>query len=455
MTGPRLTFLGGVQEIGGNKLLIEDGPDRILFDFGPSFSPRYDEFFVNYLAPRMNVSPVKDLLEFGLVPRVPGLYAPDALVHSDLPHQPPEIHGVFVSHAHFDHAGYLSLIDPEIPVYVNEGTRALLEAIESSRGKKYGDHPWRIVPDRKPVKVGNIEVVPHPVDHSIPWASGFVVHTREGSVAYTGDYRAHGPRQKLTHEFVDAARAADPSALVIEGTRAGPDARKNFSEAGVREGVDQILAATQGLALVSYYPRDVDRILTMYEAARDQGRSFVVSLKTAHLLTQIHDLWPGGHLPLPGRTPDLLVYRRPKLRFDNWEKPFLDAAVDSEYVRSHGGELLLSLDLVHFAELIDLRPPRGSPFIHSMSEPFSEDDLDDRVLHNWLDHFGLAFHQLHASGHCSEPELKSTVESVRPSTVYPVHTEHPDAFAKFGRATTEPALGEAYPIGTAPRRGGA
>jgi ribonuclease J len=451
---PLLTFLGGVREIGGNKLLIEDGPDRVLFDFGPSFSPRYDEFFVNYLAPRMSVSPVKDLLEFGLIPRVPGLFSREALTHSDLPHQAPEVHAVFVSHAHIDHAGYLPLIDPEIPVHVNEGTRALLEAIEGSRGTKYGDHPWKILVDRKPVKVGNLEIVPHPVDHSIPWASGFVIHTREGSIAYTGDYRAHGPRQKLTHEFVAAAGEADPSALVIEGTRAGPDPRKNLSEEGVRVGVDEILASADGVALVSYYPRDVDRILTMYEAARAAGRSFVVSLKTAHLLTKIHGLWPGGHLPLPGTTSDLLVYRRPKLRFDNWEKPFLDSAIDSEYVRGHGRELLLSLDLVHFAELIDLRPPAGSPFIHSMSEPFSEDDLDDKVLHNWLDHFGLAFHQLHASGHCSETELRSTVNAVGSATVYPIHTEHPEAFAKFGATSRPPELSEPYPIGGARRRGG-
>ena len=50
-----VSFLGGVREIGGNKILIEDGPDRILFDFGPSFSPRLEEYYANYLQPRAGI----------------------------------------------------------------------------------------------------------------------------------------------------------------------------------------------------------------------------------------------------------------------------------------------------------------------------------------------------------------------------------------------------------------
>jgi ribonuclease J len=193
MGRPTLTFLGGVREIGGNKILIEDGPDRVLFDFGPSFSPRWEEFYVNYLQPR-STSPAKDLLEFGLVPRIEGLYSRDALADADLAYHSPEIHAIFVSHAHADHAGHLNLVDPEIPVYVGEGTRVLLDAIENSTAKKYGEHDWRTFQDRTPVRVGRIEVVPYPVDHSIPFAYGFLIRTSEGTIVYTGDFRHHGPR---------------------------------------------------------------------------------------------------------------------------------------------------------------------------------------------------------------------------------------------------------------------
>ncbi len=446
MRRPTVTFLGGIREIGGNKILIEDGPDRVLFDFGPSFSPQYEEYYVDFLQPR-STSPAKDLLEFGLLPRIPGLYARDALGDADLAWEAPRIHGIFVSHAHADHAGYLHLVDPEIPVHVGTATREMMNAIESSTRMKYGPHPWRTFADRTPVRIGQIEVVPFPVDHSIPFAYGFIVRTSEGSLVYTGDFRHHGPRAKDTHEFFRAAAEERPVGLIIEGTRAGPDTRRNFTEGGVRSAVDRLLAKRSTLVLACTYPRDVDRLVTLYAAARDAGRSLAISARTAHLLSTVSPRFDGPKPPIPGEAEDLVVYQRSKKRYFEWEKAYLDRAVTAEEVRSKGGRYLLALDLMHFPELIDLRPPRGAPFIHSMSEPFSEDDVDDRVMHNWLDHFGLTFHQMHASGHASGPELYDIVRSVRAETVYPIHTEHPEAFRAEATGVRLAALGEPYPIG--------
>jgi ribonuclease J len=446
--GPTVTFLGGVAEIGGNKVLVEDGPDRILFDFGPSFSARAEAFYVDYLQPR-TASPVKDLLEFDLLPRVEGLYSREALADSDLPYRAPEVHAIFVSHAHADHAGHLRLVDPKIPVYLGSGTRRLLASIEATTpSAKYGEHDWRVFEDRAPVRIGRIEVVPYPVDHSIPFAYGFLVRTSGGTLAYTGDFRQHGPRAADSHRFFEAVAAERPNALVIEGTRAGPDPRANLSEPGVRAGVDRILARTADLALACTYPRDVDRLATLYAAARMAERTLVVSARTAHLLAEVAPLFPAGVVPVPGRSPELAVYARKKKRVFRWEEPFLDGALDASDVRTEGRRYLLALDLLHFPELIDLRPPRGVPFVHSMSEPFTEDDVDDRVLHNWLEHFGLVFHQMHASGHASGAELFEVIRATAPGTVYPVHTEHPEAFAAAGPRSCAPELRRPYAIDT-------
>jgi ribonuclease J len=445
MPRPTVTFLGGVREIGGNKVLVEDGPDRILFDFGPSFSPEWEAYYVDYLQPR-STSPAKDLLEFGLVPRLEGLYSREALADADLRWKPPEVHAIFISHAHADHAGHLSLVDPEIPVYVGEGTRALLSAIDTSTAMHYGEHDWHTFRDGVGVRVGRLEVVPFPVDHSIPFAYGFLIRTSEGTVVYTGDFRHHGPRASATHEFFRRAAQEQPAALIIEGTRAGPDPRRNLTETGVRHEVDRLLERHAGLALACTYPRDVDRLMTLHAAAEAAGRELVVSARTAYLLASIAGCWSTGSLPVPGTTRGLVVYHRKKKREYNWEKPYLDAALSAEDVRAHGGKYLLALDLMHFPELIDLRPPKGAPFIHSMSEPFSEDDVDDRVMHNWLDHFGLEFHQMHASGHAAAGELLEIIRSVRPQTVYPVHTEHPEAFRAAGPSVRLPELSVPYTL---------
>jgi ribonuclease J len=447
MPGPTVTFLGGVREIGGNKILVQDGPDRILFDFGPSFSPRMEQYYVDFLQPR-TASPVQDLLEFDLLPRVEGLYSREALTDCDLRYRAPEIHGLFVSHAHADHAAHLKLVDPEIPVYVGHGTHRLLEAIESSSPMmRYGEHDWKEFEDRQGIRIGNLEVVPYPVDHSIPFAYGFLVRTSEGTIAYTGDFRQHGPRAPDTRAFLAAAADESPAALIIEGTRAGPDPRRDFTEAGVRTGVDAVLEKTPTLALACTYPRDVDRLRTLYDAAVDARRQLVVSVRTAHLLAQIAPMFPRDAVPVAGHSPGLAVYQRKKLRTFKWEEPYLADALDASALRSNGRAYLLALDFMHFPELIDLRPPRGSPFVHSMSEPFSEDDVDDKVLHNWLEHFGLEFHQMHASGHASGRELHEIVRSVAPKTVFPVHTEHPEAFDSMGHRVRSPELATPYPVG--------
>ena len=134
---------------------------------------------------------------------------------------------------------------------------------------------------------------------------------------------------------LEAARAERPIALVMEGTRAGPDPRPNFTEQGVREKVDGLLGRTGRPAFVSCYPRDVDRLTTLYRAAREAEREFVIPLRTAHLLASIApDLGPEA--PVPGRSDGLKVYRRTKKVYYKWERPFLDDSVDAEWVRQIG-----------------------------------------------------------------------------------------------------------------------
>jgi len=50
-------------------------------------------------------------------------------------------------------------------------------------------------------------------------------------MAYTGDFRFHGPAGSMTRDFVDAARQEKPKLLLTEGTRVAPgDDAGNLSE---------------------------------------------------------------------------------------------------------------------------------------------------------------------------------------------------------------------------------
>ena len=59
-----LTFYGGIGEIGGNKILLEDEGKRIWFDFGMSFK-QANKYFAEFLQPK-KYDGVVHFLEVGL-----------------------------------------------------------------------------------------------------------------------------------------------------------------------------------------------------------------------------------------------------------------------------------------------------------------------------------------------------------------------------------------------------
>lgn len=430
----KLTFYGGVDEIGGNKILLEDRKTKIFFDFGQSFTFGVD-YFTSWLGAR-NINGLGDLFEFNLLPKISGLYAKEKLAFTDLKYAEPEINAVFFSHAHFDHITHVCHLDPQIPVYLGAGTKLFLESMEeTSSFCDYGEHEYHTFRTGQKIKVDSITVEPIHVDHSIPAAYGFLIHTSGGTVVYTGDLRVHGPRKDLTEDFQEKAKNCNPIALVSEGTRmAVKEKRKNYSEKQVEDLGNEIVASTDKAVFVTHYSRDLDRFRSFYNVAKKNGRKIVITPKTACLLSRLRE---DEHLDLPDPTKeeDILVYykRKKSGQFEEkdyyvWERKFMDKMVTHEFVHKNQSRLIMDLDFYQFAELIDIRPTPGSPFIHSMSEPFSEEDVEDQVMHNWLDHFKLPFHQLHASGHMNKDQIVDLVSRIGAKQVFPVHTENPRLF---------------------------
>lgn len=430
----KLRFYGGVNEIGGNKILVEDGETRVFFDFGQSFSMGCD-FFTGWLHPR-SINGLGDYFKFGLLPKLKGLYARDQLEFTDVPYCEPRFDAIFLSHAHFDHTNHIEFLDPKIPVYLGVGTKIFAEAMEKTGSFcRYGKHDYHTFRTGDKIEVGQLVVEPIHVDHSIPAAYGFLIHTSEGSIVYSGDLRCHGPRKDMTEEFADKGRGCEPLAMICEGTRmVEVERRKNYSEEQVEKLSNLIVSSTDKLVLITHYSRDMDRLRSFYKVAKKNERKLVVSPKTAYLLGRLME---DKRLDLPDPLVDdnvVVYYKRKKSgRFDEkdyftWERQFMNRMVTYEFVHKNQRTLVMDLDFNQFTELVDINPHPNSHFIHSMSEPHSEEDFEDQVMHNWLNHFKAEFHQLHASGHMDKMQILNLVDYIKPKKIFPVHTENPHLF---------------------------
>jgi ribonuclease J len=447
-----VTFYGGVNEIGGNKVLLEDVNTRIFLDFGKSFTSG-NSFFTSWLSPRA-INGLGDYFEFGLLPKIKGFYAKEQLMFTDLLYSKPILDAVFLSHAHFDHIEHIQFLDQEIPIYLGVGTKLFLEAMEeTSSFNDYGEHRYQTFRTGDKIAVGNLIVEPIHVDHSIPAAYGFLIHTSDGTIVYTGDLRAHGPRRDMTAEFIEKASASEPIAMICEGTRmVEVEKRKNYSEQQVKRLSSQVVSSTDNMVFVTHYSRDMDRFRSLYNVATDNNRKIVISPKAAYLLNK---LMSDTRLALPDPLHDenIFVYYKRKRSgqfkerdYYVWERQFMDKKVTHDFVHKNQSKLVMDLNFYQFAELIDIKPNRNSLFIHSMSEPFSEEDIEDEVMHNWLNHFKLQFHQLHASGHLNRQQINDLINIIKPKRLFPIHTEQQQLFRTINHDVQIVKYGDKYTL---------
>jgi ribonuclease J len=299
------------------------------------------------------------------------------------------------------------------------------------------------------IRLGSIEVEPIHVDHSVPAAYGFIVHTSEGTLVYTGDLRVHGPKSQMTDDFIERTRQAKADALLAEGTNL--IGATLTTEAEVQSKISSVIQARSKLVLADFSNVDVDRFRTFYNVAKENGRTLAISLRQAHLLSK---LAAEGRLDIPDVAHDenVVVYQRSKKRYYEWEKSVLSFqnVVEASDIKNMQSKTVLVSSASSFKELIDIRPEPGSCFILSISEPFNEEqEFEFERVVNWLDHFGLPMYHVHCSGHIMPDQLKSAIARISPKTVYPIHTDHPELYAKFisGVASvTVPQKNVTYPV---------
>lgn len=94
-----------------------------------------------------------------------------------------------------------------------------------------------------------------------------------------------------------------------------------------------------------------------------------------------------------------------------------------------------------------MKPKPGAVYIHSASEPYNEEQEFDQVrINNWIEHFGMKHFQSHCSGYARGHNLFNIVKKIDAKMLFPVHTEHPDAYKKVSENTMIIEEGRKYNI---------
>lgn len=490
MSSTAITFYGGVHEIGGNKFLLEDRGTKIFLDFGMQMG-KVNQYFSEFVTPR-TCNCMGDLFEFELLPKLKGIYRRDYAKHMDYGgEEDNEIDAIVLTHAHVDHCAYIHYIRPDIPIYCSEGTKLVMQGFQDTgsnedyvtfgenfqikKGKK-GEmtrcrggelkYPRKIIviEDGKKINIDSIEVNPVSIDHSLPGVYGFIFHTSSGSIGYTADIRFHGRRPLETRKFVDLCRNSDLDVLLCEGTRVQEEFSK--TELDVESDVISIIEKAKNLVVCSYPTRDLDRLLSFYNAAVKCNRDLVIDLKQAYLLKlfQCSDHYKGVYPKLDDKRLKIYIPRKAwglidkdvsywtkkqiLADYDNWADEFIDYPnqVDHRYVSEHQEDTILYCNDFQLQELIDVRPRENSIYIRSTTEPFDDEmRLDQTRVRKWLVHFGLLdreseWHHIHVSGHGSGDQIKEIIEDTKSKQLIPIHTEHEEYHKKWHPNVKEAVL---------------
>jgi ribonuclease J len=409
-----LEFWGGVGVIGSSKVLVGDGGHRVLLDLGLDI-PREADLF---RAP-VTLAPEQELslrLRAGAAAPVPGIYDPaalgdaaglDAAAEPELRclAEPGDPAAVFVSHPHIDHVGLAGFVRPEIPLHAAPEAVAVLSALAAAGDPLPGPRDftapgtaWIPLEAGAPVQVGPITVRRIEVDHDVPGASGYLVSTSDGVLAFTGDLRFHGHHPERSWAFAEAVAGCD--VLVTEGTTLSwDDPRPPRTEADVARDYDAALAATRDLLLQAVYPRDLDRVATFTALAAGHGRVIAWPRATAAFLRAAGQ---------PAAVADLAAIR---------ESP---------------GRYVVQVDPGDLPSLLDLPLGPGSAVLHANGEPLGPFDPRWTLYTDWLAHRGLPLRMIGCSGHATPDDLHEMLYRIRPAVVVPIHTRSPRGLHPVG-----------------------
>lgn len=340
--------------------------------------------------------------------------------------------GVVISHGHPDHWGLAGQLSQSVPLFVGEATAAILREAAFFTPTGIDLRPTAHLRDRQPLQLGPFTITPHLVDHSAFDAYALLVEAEGRRLFYSGDLRDHGRKPGRLRELIERPPSVD--ILILEGTqvsREGEPMRDPISEQGVEAECVALFEETAGIVLANYSGQNVDRLVTIYRAAKRTGRTLVMDLYTATIATATK------RETIPQATwENVLVYvpqvqriRVKRAREFERVAAIRDHRIYPEDLSSRASELVLTFRASMSHEVERARCLKGASALWSLW-PGYLDSQSGRDLQHWFEEQSIPLTIAHASGHATTEDLQRLAAALDADQIVPIHTWAPERFAE-------------------------
>ena len=404
----RIAFLGGLGEIGRNCMVVEQDSQLLLIDFGLMF-PEADMHGIDLVLP--DFSYLRDNAD--------------------------RIVGCVATHGHEDHVRGLQFLLREVsfPIYGSAVTLGLARHRIEEAGL-LGKTDFVVVKDGERRKIGPFDVEFIPVTHSVPHAHAIALHTPQGVILHSGDFKldltpVDGRRTDLAR-LGEIAKSEGVRLLMCDSTNAEEKGHAP-SERSVGAALRALFVQQRGRRVITAsFASHIHRIQQIIEAAVDDGR--VVATLGMSMKKNVRMARDLGLL----KVPDSAL-----VDIDEIDK----YPPEKVCVISTGsqGEPMSALALLARGDSKFLKVgEHDTVILSSHAIPGNESNVN-RVIDGLLRagaqviHSGIA--DVHATGHAQADELKTYLSIVQPEWFVPIHGEyrHLVAHAKLGETMGVPA----------------
>ena len=386
----KISFLGGLNEIGKNITLIECEGDIVIVDCGMAF-------------------PDGDMLGVDLV-------IPD---FSYIEQNVDKVRGIVLTHGHEDHIGGLPFLLSKInvPLY---GTPLTLGLVEN----KLREHSLvnkvklNTVNAGSTIKLGCMDIKFIHVNHSIPDSVAFAIKTPGGTIVHTGDFKIDcTPISGDTIDLSSFAQVGDEGvlALLAESTNAN---RPGYTrtERMVSESLDNLFKkAEQYRIIIATFASNVNRVQQIIDCAEKHGRKVAFSGRS--MVNYMDVASKLGYL----HVPDNILIDIDMLRKYPPEQIVL-------VTTGSQGEPMSALSRMAYSDHRKVMVGEGDFIIISANPiPGNEKTVGnvvDELLKRGCKVIYESMYDVHVSGHACQEELKLMHRLVRPKYFIPVHGEH-------------------------------